>query len=958
MRSSASNAFSTLRVGFCNVNSIFNKVHIIYEFLLDNNLDFFGVAETWLLPDVPDSYVSIDGYRIVRSDTPTDTRKHGVCAYVRNNVHFSELDVTCSNVCAIHLIDFNLYVLILYRPPSNSNAENAELLEFLLNFCPSKEILLIGDFNLPMIDWQHNNFLSDSYPPLQQRFIDCFISLGLHQWVHSPTFLYSKNTLDLVLSSEGDRIGEVEVLANFPNCGHSPLVFQYYFQVGVYPHLPSHRPKYSWHRGNYWRINSLLCDIDWEFELQNLSVDSMFCKLKEILDPLIQQYVPTASCNLLRKQKSPPGHLKAERKSAWQSFKQSRSTYGRQSHCAALALDKFLTINNLYRNYFVKSQIDFEKSLISKVKSDPKALHKYIRAKKVGAPSIGPLRQDDGKLTAECAVMAELFASSFSSVYTTRVPYAPFPHQISDASINDVEITIEDVRARLSSLDVNSSMGPDGLHPCLLKSCPNLAIPLYTIFRKSVSQGKLPLLWKSSQIIPLFKKGSRHVALNYRPISLTSVCCKTLERILAKAIFAYLEENQLLSQDQFGFRQGRTVDDQLLVVYNDVTCWMESGYSVDIVLFDFSKAFDVVSHSILIDKLRLIGVGGPLLGWIHDFLIGRTMSVAVSGVSSSCRHVLSGVPQGSVLGPLLFLIFINHLPSFVKSNCKFFADDMKIYMKLRHENTASLALDLSSCQRDINQVYQVAQSWGLSFNPDKCVVLRCQRGTVDWANVGAIQHYYLDSSQLSLTDSPKDLGILVDNTLRFHAHVKMTVNKAAGLANNLLKATLCRSADFMTTIFKTHVRPILEFGSPVWHTGYLGDMKLLESVQRRWTKQVVGLQDYPYAQRLRQLNLFSVQGRLVRADLIKYWKIFHGHSPIVPSDFFTMSPATNTRGHRFKLLKPHASLECRRRFFCVRGIDAWNSLPEEVVCATTIESFKKGLHQNLGDTLFSFTDNN
>ena len=152
------------------------------------------------------------------------------------------------------------------------------------------------------------------------------------------------------------------------------------------------------------------------------------------------------------------------------------------------------------------TQIDFEKSLISKVKSS-KALHKYIRSKKVGAPSVGPLRQDSGVLTADCAVMAELFASNFSSVYTTQDLNAPFPHQVSDATINYVEITLEDVSTRLASLDVNSSMGPDELHPYILKSCPNLAIPLHIIFWRSVIQGKLPLHWKTSQIIPiLFKK--------------------------------------------------------------------------------------------------------------------------------------------------------------------------------------------------------------------------------------------------------------------------------------------------------------------------------------------------------------------------------------------------------------------------------------------------------------------
>ena len=182
-----------------------------------------------------------------------------------------------------------------------------------------------------------------------------------------------------------------------------------------------------------------------------------------------------------------------------------------------------------------------------------------------------------------------------------------------------------------------------------------------------------------------------------------------------------------------------------------MTHWLELGYGVDIVLFDFSKAFDVVSLDVLIEKLRLLGVDRPLLDWIQDFLMGRTMKVTVSGISSSSRPVLSGVPQGSVLGALLFLIFINYLPSYVKANCKFFADDLKIYMKVRHKDTASLALDLSSCQKDIDLVYQITQSWGLSFNPNKCVVLQCQRGTVDWANVGAIQHYYLDSAQFSLT---------------------------------------------------------------------------------------------------------------------------------------------------------------------------------------------------------------
>ena len=190
------------------------------------------------------------------------------------------------------------------------------------------------------------------------------------------------------------------------------------------------------------------------------------------------------------------------------------------------------------------------------------------------------------------------------------------------------------------------------------------------------------------------------------------------------------------------------------------------------VLFDFSKAFDVVCHTVLIDKLRLLGVGGSLLCWISDFLFGRTMNVSVSGVCSSPRSVLSEVPQGAVLGPILFLIFINHLPSYIKTRSKYFADDLKIYLKIYHDNTFTLARVVSSCQRDIDLVLQVTQSWGLFFNSDKCVVLRFQRGNIDWTNVGSLQHYHLHSSNLSMPDCQKDLGILVDTSLRFHAHIK------------------------------------------------------------------------------------------------------------------------------------------------------------------------------------------
>ena len=220
--------------------------------------------------------------------------------------------------------------------------------------------------------------------------------------------------------------------------------------------------------------------------------------------------------------------------------------------------------------------------------------------------------------------------------------------------------------------------------------------------------------------------------------------------------------------------------------------------------------------------------------------------------------------------------------------------------------------------------------------------------------MGSLPVYNVAGADLSVVESSRDLGVLVDSSLRFHAHIRQIVAKAWGLANNLLRSTLCRSDEFMRNVFIAHIRPLLEFSSLVWNTGYLGDGELLESVQRRWTKHIDGMRNLDYADRLRQLNLYSVKGRLLRADLIKYFKIFNYLSPISPADLFILSPASLTRGHRFKILKPHVSIESRRRCFSVRCIDMWNSLPGELVECGSVSSFESGLHVVLGDMLYDF----
>ena len=237
-------------------------------------------------------------------------------------------------------------------------------------------------------------------------------------------------------------------------------------------------------------------------------------------------------------------------------------------------------------------------------KDNPKLLHSYIRNKKVGPPTVGPIRLDSGNLTDKPGEMAEVFGSSFASVFTRHSPNNPSPHQSFDGDIGQISFPVDHVLTALQNLDGNSAMGPDNLHPQLLKNCATqLAYPLHVIFSRALKEGQLPDDWKTSTVFPIFKKGVRSDPLNYRPISLTSICCKTFERLLSAHLTTYLESNQLLSPHQFGFRSSRSTMDQLLLVYDNVSKYMDEGKIVDVILFDFSKAFDVVVHSLLIDKL-------------------------------------------------------------------------------------------------------------------------------------------------------------------------------------------------------------------------------------------------------------------------------------------------------------------------------------------------------------------
>ena len=544
--------------------------------------------------------------------------------------------------------------------------------------------------------------------------------------------------------------------------------------------------------------------------------------------------------------------------------------------------------------------------------------------------------------------MAEALVTTFSNVYDNTPPPATVPHQHCDSTLSRCIPQTERVRLHLSKLKNGSSPGPDGVSSTFLKRfAAELAPPLTQIFSQSLDSSIVPEQFKTARVSAIYKgKGSRSDPSNYRPISLTSIPGKLLEKTVYECLMNYFTENSILIDNQFGFRSKRSTVDQLLHTYETITKWYDEGEVVDVVLFDYSKAFDRPNHNLMIDKHKCLGIEDPFLGWLLSFLVDRVMFVSVGGSSSSYKGVSSGVPQGSVLGPLLFLIFVNHLTHNLHCKHAFFADDLKIFL------TTSSGDNVAALQEDINNLARISADWGLQFNVDKSVNLRFQRSLTP--NTDSI--FTLNGSPITCEPFHKDLGVIIDSSLRFHNQAISAASKAGGVALNLFKGTTCRSRNFMMTLLISHIRPILEYGSQVWNTGYSGDLILLESVQRRWTKRIDGSQDLTYENRLRELDLFSVKGRLWRSDMIYCWKILHGFTPLSPEHFFTKAPNVGTRGHPYKLFVPQASIEARKRFFSHRVVSDWNSLPSLIVESTTVNQFKGRLASLCRDKLFDFIE--
>ena len=586
---------------------------------------------------------------------------------------------------------------------------------------------------------------------------------------------------------------------------------------------------------------------------------------------------------------------------------------------------KFETLRREIKAEVRKQHDLYVNNLVGDVKANPRDFYRYINSQKKDTQGIPPLKRKNGKGVAQSDLeKAEEFNGQFTDVFSknehTQVPLldrsAPF--------MNDIAVSKDGVIKLLKGLNPSKALGPDELHPRVLKELATELGPVFAhLFQQSIDTGEIPKEWSLANICPLFKKSDRSLACNYRPVSLTCVPCKLLEHIVCSNIMAHLDEYKLLSDRQHAFRKGHSCETQLTTVINDWAKILDNRGQVDTFILDFEKAFDTPPHELLKSKLFRYGIGGKTLKWIDSFLCFRQQRVVVNGVKSDWAPVLSGVPQGTVLGPLLFSLYINDISSDIESEIRLFADDCVCYRAIKDEK------DTMKLQRDIDRLGSWARKWGMRFQPVKCNMMQLTRKRIKKIHAS----YTLEGTNLENVESIKYLGVTITSDLRWNTHVSNVCTKANRTLGFLRRNLYSCPQEVKEAAYKGLVRPVLDYGSSVWDPPGVVLQEELESVQKRAARFVTGNYNYETGSMtgiLGQLKWESLKKRRKDNRLILLYKGLKGKAS-VPTDDLIPKTRRCRNQHSMAFQTPIANTDVYKGSFFPQTIRDWNALPDSLI---------------------------
>ncbi|MBM6549288.1 RNA-directed DNA polymerase [Streptococcus dysgalactiae subsp. equisimilis] len=862
------------------------------------------------------------GYNVLLRNQP-NRRGGGCLAYIKKSLHPSELNhpvldhVSDSIWFSVPLNNQELVVGCIYRQPGQNISDIPHIIDafnYIAALPPSPKIIA-GDFNLPHICWS-----SHSAPHRLWDFMSC-IRIGLWtQHVTNPT--RGCNILDLVFST---GISDMGTSVDDHTTGSDHKIVNFHFSAARLESTCS-APKKPFHQIDWNSVQAVLRTLSWDvfFLTQNpqLAADILYSNFFRCIDLLLPT-LPNA------KQRNNGKHSKA-----------------------------ILLLKNLKRSY----ELSRDFSLLLRIdrlskelqRSDERRLLKQETSALIHANRAGQLaflmkaRTKNARTTIPFIsvsnshyinspiAISEAFNTYFATslIIETNIS-ATTPPLLSHEQLSTIDFQLNTIRKTLTTVKPSFKPGPDGIPPAMLSlGGSDIALLLLNLFNLSMKFAVVPSQWKTSIIIPTHKKGPLHDPANYRPINHTPVISRAMERIIKDQMSQFLLSQNLIDSRQHGFLKSRSCVTCQFDFLNLITSTADTGKAFIVIFLDMTKAFDRVPHSRLLNKLRSYGILDPLHSWLSSYLSMRSQVVCIDDTLSQPKPVTSGVIQGSVLGPLLFLIYINDVFTTFKHGCPFlFADDIKIVYTFDPD---SLNPAISAINEDLRNLEAWCSSWLMKFSVPKCMVLtfKCclQPGT-----------FTLNDAPITCSPVVRDLGLQYSCTFNFSEHTPLQIAKAKRTINMILRSFHLRPCRLC--LYKSHARPLLEYCPIIFSLVRKADRVAIENVQRLFTKQVVGFST-PLTYRLRceLLALEPLWFRRVKLNLGFLHKLVHGlvHSASQPLEVSSHSPYFLRHGD-FKIRLPIAKSALRYNFFLPVYSKLWNWLPPSVrSCASPIQ-FKSAL---------------
>ena len=810
------------------------------------------------------------------------------------------------------------------------------------------KMYIVGDFNLPGADW-HSSVGSNV---IEQLFIDSFNSLALSQVIESSTHK-NRNILDILLSNYTNTLDKVTVLDqnSVIKSDHYPISFSIKGSSGR-KKSPKRRV-YNFKKANWAMINQKLSSVNWRF-LNSCDPDTGWELVKECLFNLTDRYIPKIT-------------IKSEFQPPW--FDSELYSACRRKERLRTKFKTSKSMNDELR--FSVSRKQYKKLYSSKIRdnlfnSDDPALitKKFWSHVKYQSSScrIPNCVKYSGEIRFIAKDQAELFNTFFYNQFSDPSSYLCDISYDND-NLFDIDFDHTSVQRMLSNINSNKAQGPDGIHGKILKNCAaGLAFPLTTIFRVSYNSGCIPHEWKLANVVPIFKKGSKCEVENYRPISLTCLVMKIFERIVKSKLLTLT--GHLIDQRQHGFLEQKSCTTNMVNFCDSLSLSLNDSIASHIIYFDFAKAFDSVNHDILIHKLKtLYNIDGILLKFLVNYLKDRHQRVVINGETSSTLQVNSGVPQGSILGPLLFVLFINDISANLSegTDIVLYADDTKIWRRILSP------LDSSILQNDINCLNDWAIKNKMKFHPSKCKVL-----SVSLERPSQLPHIYsLAAIPLDYVDSEKDLGVWMSPKLNWNMQCDRIYSDACQ------KLGVVRRSGHIVIDYKRRralylslVRSLFENCSIIWRPTTSSMTNKLECLQKRAVKWILSEEDlsYPpdvYVRKCKKVGILPLHLKFDLNDLVFFHKIFYNILPVSFPEYLTVFQGTSRlrRSHLddysiVSSILPRcsqpANLDSSRssrnplsRSFFYRTHILWNNLPLNLRQLGSPFAFKSSLTKHL-----------